>query len=317
MRKIVVLAIALGLSASAGAQTVSLTNVLDTATDNGGVNVYAATYSVADNKFLSSSGGTAIRIYNGNTGAFESNLNMTGITISGLGIFALTSGTDGSIFAFADTTAILWQWANVSAAPVQAASTVPFSRSGHVVGTGNSTKVALTGEADSGPIYIYGTTDDITYTQAEVIPGAALPSKSSFAINPAIDKGWAVGDTASPITKATKSGPTWSADALFVPPAGSVSSAAEVFDSVNNVLFAFQTTTVYALHGDTGAQLGSATVTNGINSVPGYSGAIVSPTAGGGTLWLAGRGTTPSNAVLQKFTYTVTPASGVTDWSVY
>ena len=320
MKRVVSLAFVLAVASGAYAQTgVTFTSALDTAPDNVGT-VYAATYSVADNKFLASNAGTAIRIYNGNTGAYESDLNISGITVSGLGFFALTSGSDGSIFAFADTTAELWQWDNIAdATPALAASAVPFSRSGHVVGTGSGTKVALTGATDNGSIVVFNTGDDITYALNETIDATALPSKSSFAINNAIDKGWAVGDTASPIGRAAKVAGVWTADALFVPPAGALAAAAEVYDNVNNVLFAFQTTTIFALHGDTGVELGQFAVANGgINATPGYSGAIVSSTPGAGTLWMVGRGATPTQACLEKLTYTVTGAiSSVTDWSLY
>lgn len=317
MRKTFVLVLFLGLAAAASAQTaVTLTKVLDTVTDNAGT-VYAATYSVAANKFLASSGGTSIRIYNGTTGAYESNLNITGVTISGLGFFALTAGTDGSIFGFADTTQVLWQWASISAVPAQAASAVPFARCGHVVGTGTSTKVALTGEGDSGPTYIYGTTDDVAYTLSDTIPGTTLPAKNSLAVNTGLNKAWAVGDTGAAIKKATKSGTSWSADVSFVAPTASDSAATLVFDSVNNVLFAFTGATIFALNGDTGAQLGTVTVTNPIFATPGYAGAVVSPTTNAGTLWMAGR-TDTNNVVLQKLTYTVTPTpAAVNDWAIY
>ena len=165
---------------------------------------------------------------------------------------------------------------------------------------------------NDGPITVFSTTDDVTHTISETIAGAF--SKSSFAINSAITKTWAVGDTSQPIKKTVNNG-SWAQDTGFVPPAATNSAAAMVFDEINNILFAVQGSTVYALDGDTGTQLGSATLTNGFSSTPGYAGAICSPTAGAGTIWFAGRGTIGTNASLHKLTYTVTAA--VSDWSIY
>ena len=311
MKKLLLCVAAMGIASGAFAQVTLTNTAVDFATDNVG-SVYAATYSVAANKFLASNAGTAIRIYNGDTGAYESDLNISGITTQGLGFFALTAGTDGSIFAFTDTATELWQWSNIASAPVNAVvSGVPFSRAGAVVGTGNTTKLALTGSANDGPITVFSTTDDVTYTLLETIPANA---KSTLAINSAITKTWALPDSSQPIKKNINTG-TWAADPTFVPAAATYSAPSIVFDEINNVLFAVVGSIVYALDADTGVTLGSTAITNGFNATPGYAGAICSPTAGAGTVWFAGRGATATNASLHKLTYTVTAA--VSDWSIY
>lgn len=318
-KHLVITGLCLGWAASAAAQTaVSLTNVLDVATDNGGSSVFGSTYSVSQNKFLASQGGTAIRVYNGTTGAFESNLNITGVTApTSLGLFGMTAGTDGSIFACQGDSLETYQWANIAAAPVLTGSSV-FWRNGVVIGTGNATKLVVTGASDSGPIDIYTTTDDITYTETDTIPGApSVGSKSAMGVNTAITKVWTIPDTANDIQKGVKTGSTWALDPAFVPPSGTLAAAAVGYDNINNVVFAWKTTTVYALHADTGVQIGTATVTNGANGTPGYNGMVISPSAGSGTVWMIARGTTASNAAMQKFTYTVTGASGVNDWAIY
>ncbi len=311
MKKLLLCVAAMGIASGAFAQVTLTNTAVDFASDNVG-SVYAATYSVAANKFLASNAGLTVRIYNGDTGAYESDMNITGTNPTGLGFFALTTGTDGSIFGMEAGASTLFQWSSVGSAPVLAASAIPFARCGHVIGTGNSTKLALTGSADSGPITVYNTSDDVTYAVSESI---AADSKCCFAINSATTKTWAVGDTASPIVKSVNTG-SWAVDAGFVPDAATAISASLVFDEVNNVLFCFKANTVYALNADTGVLLGSTTVTNGINSVPGYAGAICSPAAGAGTVWFAGRGATGTNATLHKLTYTVGGAA-VSDWSIY
>jgi hypothetical protein len=319
MKRVLALLLALGLTAAASAQTaVSLTNVLDAASANTG-DVHAATYSVSDNKFLGSAAGAAIRIYNGTTGAYESDLNISGTSPSGLGFFGLVAGSDGSIFGFEDSASTLWQWDNVAdATPASAATGVPFTRSGTCVGSGAATKLVLTGSADNGPLHIFTTANDVTYTETETTDAGAPNSKLCCAVNTAIDKAWAIGDTGGqPINKAVKSG-TWAPEGVtFLPVAGSIATAAMAYDSKNNVLFAWSGTTVYALHGDTGADLGNAAVANGI--ITGYGGGVVSSVLGSGTVWLCGRNSAAStNLAMQKFTYTVTgPIAGVADWTIY
>ncbi|PKO19470.1 hypothetical protein CVU37_03310 [candidate division BRC1 bacterium HGW-BRC1-1] len=301
----------MGIASGALAQVTLTNTAVDFATDNVG-SVYAATYSISANKFLASNAGTTIRIYNGDTGAYEGDMNITGVNPTGNGIFALTAGTDGSIFGMESGASTLWQWSSTASAPVNAiASGVPFSRAGAVIGTGNTTKVALTGSANNGPITVFSTTDDVTYTLLETI---AANAKSTLAINSAITKTWGMPDSSQPIAKTVNTG-SWAADAGFVPDVLTNSSTSMVFDEINNVLFSVQASTVYALNADTGALLGSTAITNGFSTTPGYAGGICSPTAGAGTVWFAGRGATATNASLHKLTYTVTAA--VSDWSIY
>jgi len=306
-----------GAAATASAQTAAtFTNVLDVATDNAAQSVFGSTYSVSENKFLASKGGLGVRVYNGNTGAYETDLNMTGIpAATSLGLFGMACGTDGSIFSVQVDVSQAFQWANISAAPTLAANPSVFWRNGKVIGTGAATKLVVTGASDAGPVNVYTTSDDATYTETETI--TTVGSKSAMGVNSAITKLWTIPDTANDIQKGVKTAGVWALDPSFVPPPGTLAAATVVYDEVNNVVFAWKTTTVFALHADTGVQIGTATVVNGANSTPGYNGSIVSSVPGSGTLWMIARGATATNAVMQKFTYTVTGVSAVADWAIY
>lgn len=320
MKKLFVLPI-LALAAGGYAQ-VQMTSVLDTAVGIGG-NVSAATYTIADNKYLATSG-TVINIHNGDTGAIEGQLDISTVSPApgGLGFFALTAGSDGSIFAYEngenDATHKLYQWDNIADnTATEAASGIAFARLGYVIGTGNDTKVVLTGSGNSGPIYIYGTSDDVTYTVVDTVTSSVAVSKSAMAVSKDLTRTWAVGDTgtASTIKKAVKIGGTWTSDPSFVINTALNPPGMIAYDDANNIVFAFKGTTIHALHGNTGGSLGTLTVTNGVNATPGYSGTYVDSVPGSGTAWFAGRGTTATNAVLQKITYTVPTAAQ--DWSIY
>lgn len=339
MKKLILSAIASSMLLSGGAMAqktaeFAATADLDVASANVG-SVYAATYSIADDKFLASNAGTTIRIYNGTTGAYESDLNISGITPANLGFFALAAGTDGSIFAYEqnnDVMPAIWQWDNVAdttpALAASGAADVPFARAGQVIGTGNDTVLMLTGSANNGPIQLYETADDVTYTVLETIPGAAVSAKSTAAINSTLDDAWGMGDSNQPVTKAVKDGGVWSEDAAFTAPAGANNSAVIAYDEANDVLIAKSAGNLYILDGTTGEELATFAVTNSaLSTVPGYGGGIVSSTLdvpsgnGTGTVWIAGRGTTASNAALTKISYTVTvpppPTAADKSWSIY
>jgi len=76
---------------------------------------YASCYNPATNHFLVSEGGATVSILNGNDGTDTgTDLNLTGLTISGLGLFAMGASSDGAIFAFNDTDDTLVRWADES-----------------------------------------------------------------------------------------------------------------------------------------------------------------------------------------------------------
>lgn len=308
-----------GAATVASAQVqVTLASDLSVATDNDGESVYAATYSRDEDKFLSSVAGANVRVYNGATGAYESNLDMTGINLVDLGIFALAAGSDGSIFAMEDGTGSLWQWDNVAAAPVQAvASGVAFARCGVVLGTGNNTLVALTGSANNGPIEVYGTTDDVTYTLDQTIPAVEIEAKSSMAVNSTVTAAWAVGDTHLPITKAVDSG-GWAADPAFNAPTSGNGTASLAYDDANNILFGIKGTVVTAYDADTGDELANVTVAEGLNPTAGYAGGVVVSTPGSGTVYFAGRGVTTTECVMNVVSYTVLEVTAASRaWTLY
>jgi hypothetical protein len=299
-------------------KTVTFVEVLDVATDNT-ASVFASTYSMGENKFIASAAGTAVRIYNGDTGVYESDLDITGVPVADatpLGLFALAAGEDGSIFGWTNDGAGIWQWSGTGATAVAAGSGPVFARFGQVIGTGNSTVVGFTGIGNNGVVELYSTTDDVSYTLLESIDAAAVSAKSCFAINSTLDVAWGMGDTSQPVTKAVKSG-TWAADAGFVADVATNSACNLQYDEVNDVVFAAVGANLYALDGTTGAQIGTIAMDNAFSSTPGYGGSDISVSGAAGTLWMVGRGATASNASMHKWTYTVSGATDVNDWTLY
>jgi hypothetical protein len=336
MTKRTLLAIALmsGMSSMAlGQATVTFDSVdFDADSADTGGSVFAADFSKSESVYLAcGNGGAEIFYINEGTGvqtdvATDGTLDITGITISGLGFFAVAVDEAGKIYAVQVDTGEMWTWDSTTSSPVQGATSVGFARTGEVVGTGANAAVYWTGSADAGPTEVWTTTDGTNFTLAETIAGADAESKSALAVSPSEDQLWAVPDVGSPIAKAVKSGGTWAQETTTWSPTDGAASGPLEFDSVNNVVFGIPMTgsadTVYALDADTGDTLGSTTVSTALFTTAGYCGDALESSfdsvsgTGSGTLWTAARGTS-NDVIMHKFSYSVTFPSDVNDWSVY
>jgi len=330
MTKRTLLAIALmsGMSSMAlGQATVTFDSVdFDADSANTGGSVFAGDFSKTEGVYLAcGNGGSEISYINEGTGvvadaAIDGTLDLTGITISGLGFFAVAVDEAGKIYAVQVDTGEMWTWDSTTDSPVQGATGVGFARTGEVVGTGANAAVYWTGSGDAGPTEVWTTTDGTNFTLTETIAGADAESKSALAVSPSEDELWAVPDVNSPIAKAVKTGGVWAQETTTWAPTDGAASGPLEIDPVNNVVFGTPMTgsadTVYALDADTGDTLGSTTFTTALFTTAGYCGDAVDSTSGSGTLWTAARGT-DSDLIMQKFSYTYTPAGNVNDWSVY
>lgn len=317
-------ALTLGVVGVAQAQDptgVTFTEVLDVTTSLGSDSVFSCDYNPAEDVFISGTA-AALSVVNGSTGADTGNdLDLGSLTPGGLGFFGVTCSEDGQIFAFEDGSTSITKWANTSAAPVTVvASGAAFARTGAAIGTGNDVTVYFTGSANNGPVEAYTTTDGSTFTLADTLEVGA---KSGFAINEAQDTCWSVGDVNAPITKWVDGGSGFAQETTTWAPTDGLGGAMMDYDENNNVLIVHSVTgtaadTTYALHGDTGATLGSNTVDNPALGTTGYAGAHVDSVAASGTAWMGGRSGTAGSAVYYKYTYTVDGvAADVNEWSAY
>jgi len=288
-----------------------------------GYSHYCGTYSPLEDVFISS-GSTSITTSLGTTGAFDQEMDVSGIVAGGLGFFAIAAGDDGSIIAYDNADGNLWKWTSKSSAPALAydgsTTAAMFARCAVITGTGAGQLMALTGSANQGPIQIFSTSDGVTFSELEVVPAAAARAKSTLAMNAAMTVSYSAGDVNNPVRKGVKTGGVWAPDDTFVSAAGN--NAGCVYDDNNNVVFTIDGGggLIQALDGDTGAELGrlNISVNNGANATEGYDGAQITSTAGvGGTVWFCNRGfgTTGSSA-FNKVSFIMAPAN-VPDWTLF
>lgn len=318
MKKAIIGAALLSVSASVGMAQVMFTNELDVATPIGG-SVYSATYDPGSDQFLAGSPALDITTYDGTTGAPVGSLDLTGITPGGLGFFALAAGSDGTIYAYENGAGDIWKWDDASdTAPTQAGTGASLYRVGHALGTGVDTLLVFTGTSDNGPAWIWDTADGDSFTIGDTVANAS--AKSAIAPNADGTVLYTVGDVGGlPINKIVNDGGTWVEDTdPWTAPA--LGGGPMVYDNENDILFVHPMVgtadTVLALDGTTGETIGQETVTNATGTVTGYCGAFVVPDGAGGTLWMAARGATASDLVMYKWTYAI-GATSVGDWDLY
>jgi hypothetical protein len=323
-------AIMVGFTMGASAQTINITEVLDTSVDAAfGSSVYSATFDPTSNKYLA---GTAdqIGIFNGDTGVKEGSLSVTGITYSGLGFFALAAADDGRIFAYEhgdadnnDLHADIWRWDDINdTTPTKVADSPGLMRVGHVLGTGASTRLFMTGTTDNGAAWIWDTTDDVTYTQSSEVPDTAIDAKSALAVNATGDTVWAVGDvgSTSAITKAVLDGGTWTADTggIWIDPA--IGGGPMIYDDANELLFILPMpgqTTLHVLDPVSGYEITTHEFDTQTNFTTGYNGSNLVSTEGSGTLWMAARGAVPTDLAMYKITYEIVVPLAAENWALY
>lgn len=302
------------LTGAGFAQSVTLTVDWQSNTTLAG-SCYASCYNPATNHFLVSEAGSVISILNGNDGTDTgTDLDMTGLTVSGLGIFALGASSDGVIFGFNDTDKTIVRWANESAQGAIVATSVAFARVMEVEGTGVNTRIALTGAATNGAIEVYTTSDGTNFTLLET--AAAGIAKNGCALNAAGDVAWGAPDVPglAPM-RATKSGSTWTVDAAFAPDALATGTTLMDYDDANNVLVvAVPGTTpdrILGLDGTTGTLLGQADITvSDAPSVNAYGGLTIV----GNKVYFIQRGNPNPGAQCGRLSYAVT---AVEDWNQY
>lgn len=312
-------AIAAGAASAAfAADSVAFTVALDTKVT---AQSYSATYVPVADKYLVG-GSTSIKIFNGTTGAAEGDLNITGITPASLGFFGLTADDAGAIFAWEDGGDDIWRWNSVTdTAPVKVNDLAAFARVGDVIGTGTGATVHFTGTADLATVEIYKSDSAAPAPSWPLFEAPDLDAKNALAVNSAGTVAYTVGSTGGTaiLNKFEKGGAGWAPAAGWTPPA--TGGGPTAYDEINNVVIILGVgarTTVKAFNGTTGAEIGSQAVVQMLNGTPGYNGAHIAPTAGGGTVWLAGRLDGGSvEAGLWKLTYTATSTSNVSDWMMY
>ena len=279
---------------------------------------YAGCYNPATNHFLVSVAGTTIKIFSGTNGSDTSNtLNMTGVDVTGLGIFGMGATTDGVIYGYSDGPSNLYRWANESATATVAMAGANFSRTMDIYGTGVSTKIALCGSDVNTPIDILGTTDGLTFT---LIDQTVAMAKNGCAVNSTLDKAWAAPDTQAVPTHAIKTGSVWALETtIWLPPAAATGSTIRDYDDAVDVLVACNPATsprtIIALDGTTGALYASVNdSTVAANNVNCYGGVYIDKT--GGKVFYTQRGL-GADVNMGKLSYSATLPTKAQDWSVY
>jgi len=144
-------------------------------------------------------------------------LNVTGLTMGSLYVFSIAVDAAGVIYAGTDTApSNLFRWASeADTAPTQQAiAEVPFFRVMDIKGTGASTVIATTGNADDAPTQILTTADGTTFAVTEAIPGTPtiLGIKNGIAVNAAGTVIWGNQGYGTPPSKAAKVLTDWVQD---------------------------------------------------------------------------------------------------------
>ncbi len=318
------LAAAMALTTALGfAQTVTFTNVLavEDATSSGSVR--SSNYVPVADKFIVSNSDQKIEIFNGVTGAREGQLSQAGIATSpgGLGFFALTATRDGYIYGWEDLGDDIYRWSSTTDLPTKVYDNAPFARFGST-GTDAQGKIAVafTGVGNFSFVQFYSDSFPFASGSFSFTEAPDLDGKSGLAINNNGTIAYTVGDTnAQPLKKWVKTGTTWAVAPEW--PTTLILAGPMAYDEVNNILLVHDmrgaaNRRLVALHGTTGAEIGTATLPVLSGTTAGNSGAYVAPTAGGGTLWVTTPAATANRLVLYKWTYAV-DTSSVDDWSLY
>jgi len=290
------------LAVSAGG-AVTFTTVLDTTTEAGG-SAFGNVYNPGDDTFLSVPDGQQIVALSGEDGSLTGlSYNMTGVDLTGLGVFGLGAGPDGVVYGVSSNSLILHRWASPAAAPTTAATGVQFTRNMTVHGSGIQTIVTTTGEDDFGNIDIYGTTDGLHFSLIDSVTGIA---KLGHTIAPDLSMAWGTPAEPLPIVKKRKVAGEWIPAPRWSPDPVSGGAGPLWCDPINGLLLGItpRTDIAWALDAYTGELLGFVPLTDDGYEIPGLNGAYGTSYPGGGTFWFAQRG--PDNAVhVGKLTYSL------------
>lgn len=290
------------LALSVGA-AVTFEVAFDVLTNVGGP-AYCNTYNPGDDTFLSVPLGQQIVALSGADGSLTGlSYNMTGVDLTGLGVFGLGAGPDGVVYGFSSNSLILHRWASPAAEPTTAATGVQFTRNMTVHGSGIQTIVTTTGEDDFGRIDIYGTTDRLHFSLIDSVTGIA---KNGHTIAPDLSMAWGTPAQPLPIAKKRRVAGEWIPASRWSPDPVSDGAGPLWYDPINGLLLGTtpRTDIAWALDAYTGELLGSVPLTDDGYEIPSFNGAYGTSYPGGGTFWFAQRG--PDNtAHVGKLTYSL------------
>lgn len=335
MKKLFLIAILIAMASVSFAQITTLT--VDTAIEVTGCtsNPSYTAYNKATGHYLvcdyGDTGANKVRIANGTTGALLGTaLNITGLNLGTLGVFAIAAGPDGVIYGQtnASTAGVadlnsLMRWANESAVPTQQdpaahsdTTPVEFARTMSVIGTGLDTKVAAAGDSTIYIVTICTTIDGTTFAVTDHTPTPSLGNNVfkqgiALAANGNIIVGTKA-DGAGFISKLVKTGGVWGEVAGYVPLDAydaTVGGASPVgYSAGHDAIFTLGYSNIAGaeilavISGSTGALVTSAVVPTINVGTYGYGSIFIDETAGKG--YFGARSATAGAFVVGSFSFT-------------
>lgn len=324
------LAVSTAIAAAQDGPEVTFTKVLDvTKSAPTGVtgDVNAANYVPGADRFVVSRAGLTIETYDGQTGDYVNNLDMTGTSASGtLGFFSLTATENGTIYSVDASNGTIWRWGSVSSAPEEVFQGSPLARVGVTGTTDEDVVIAFTGVATDGAVQFYSDTFPFASESFTFNESVDLDSKSGLAMNSDGTIVFTSGEASQrPIKKWVKTDGVWSGTPVWEIGVGTASPPAGpmAYDEVNDLLFHLPMSSAAAYNrnltvynGADGSKITEIKVDSAPNNIAGRHGAFVIPSGNGGTLYMAAQGVDGNTAVFYVYDYTVS-GSSVDDWTLY